>query len=237
MIILPAVDLKDGKAVRLFQGDMDTAKIYADQPETMAKKWEDLGGHILHVVDLDGAFSGKTENRDAIGRIVQAVTMPVEVGGGMRSIEAMKRVLDLGVSRVILGTAAVENPALVSEALAAFGPEKIVVGIDAKDGEVKVAGWAGGSSIDYITLGKAMKERGVLRVVYTDIDKDGAMKGPNLENTARLARETGLAVIASGGVATPQDVEHVKALESDGVEGMIIGKALYEGTIDLAQVI
>jgi phosphoribosylformimino-5-aminoimidazole carboxamide ribotide isomerase len=237
MLILPAVDIKGGKAVRLFQGHMDQAKVYADTPADMAKRWEDEGAKFLHVVDLDGAFAGLVQNMAAIEAILKQINIPIEVGGGIRDILAIRTLIEAGVARVILGTAAVRKPYIVTEAVKAFGAERIVVGIDAQRGKVMLSGWAEGTAVDYIVLAKQMQACGVRRIIYTDIEKDGALEGPNFAATQKLAQATGLKIIASGGITTKEDVEKIKALEPDGVEGMIIGKALYEGKIGLKEIL
>jgi phosphoribosylformimino-5-aminoimidazole carboxamide ribotide isomerase len=237
MIIFPAIDLKGGKCVRLFQGRMDQDKVYSDVPEDMARRWVDEGGAFLHVVDLEAAVSGKTENRKAIENIVKAVSVPVQVGGGMRDRGAIDAMLSLGVARVIIGTAAIRNPEMVGDVIEEFGREKIVAGIDALRGVVKISGWSHYTSLDFVTLAKRMELFGVERVVFTDIEKDGALQGPNIDSTRKLAEATNLKVIASGGVTTTDDVRRVKELGETGVEGMIIGKALYEGTIQLKDIV
>ena len=237
MIVFPAIDLKGGKCVRLFQGRMDTGKVYSDRPEDMARRWEDEGGTFLHVVDLEAAVSGKRENLQAIENIVKTVSIPVQVGGGMRNREAINVVLSAGVHRVIIGTAAIQDPEMVGKVVEEFGKEKIVAGIDALKGVVKIAGWSDYTSLDFVTLAKRMELFGVERVVFTDIEKDGALQGPNLESTRKLAEATTLKVIASGGITTLEDVNNVRELEDAGVEGMIIGKALYEGTIQLKDIL
>jgi phosphoribosylformimino-5-aminoimidazole carboxamide ribotide isomerase len=237
MLILPAVDIKGGKAVRLFQGKLDKEKIYADLPADMAKRWEDEGAQFLHVVDLDGAFAGYVQNLAAIEAIVKRVSIPVEVGGGVRSLASIRMLLNAGVARVIMGTVAVQKPHIVTEAVKEYGAEKIVIGIDAQRGQVMLAGWVQGAATEYIGLAQRMKTCGITRIIYTDIEKDGTLEGPNLTATQKLAQETGLKIIASGGVSSTEDVAKVKALEKDGVEGIIIGKALYEGKIKLKEIL
>jgi phosphoribosylformimino-5-aminoimidazole carboxamide ribotide isomerase len=232
MRLYPAIDLKDGKCVRLLQGDYNEVTVYGNDPVEMAKKWESLGGDVLHVVDLDGAKEGKGMNDEVVANIAQALKMPVEIGGGIRSIEDIERKLSTGVARVILGSAAVKNPALVKEAVEKFGAEKIIIGVDAKNGKVAVEGWLEVTDHSALDFCKELKKMGVTTVIYTDIAKDGMMQGPNLEETKKLVEESGLDIIASGGVSS---IEDLKALAAIGVEGAIIGKAIYTDAIDLKE--
>ena len=232
MKLYPAIDLKDGKCVRLLQGDYNEVTVYGDDPTEMAKKWEALGGDLLHIVDLDGAKEGKGINDKAVEAIAKELSMPVEIGGGIRSLEDIERKLKMGVERVILGSAAVKDPELVEKAIATFGADKVVVGVDAKNGKVAVEGWLEVTNHSALAFCKELKRKGVKTVIYTDIAKDGMMQGPNIEETKKLVEESGLSIIASGGVST---IEDLKALEKIGVEGAIIGKALYTGAIDLAE--
>lgn len=234
MLLFPAIDLKEGKAVRLLQGRMEDATVYADDPVEVAKDFARQGAEVLHVVDLDGAFSGKPVNDEVIRQIVKSVPLKVQIGGGIRSMERIAELLDLGVERVILGTVAVKNPDLVAEAAQRYG-ERIVVGIDAKDGNVAVQGWAETTEMSAIGLGLAMKAVGVRHVVFTDISRDGMLQGPNIERTVQLAQETGLSVIASGGISTLEDLRNLQAETAKGVsiEGAITGKALYSGAFTL----
>lgn len=234
MLLFPAIDLKEGKAVRLLQGRMEDATVYADDPVEVAKDFASQGAEVLHVVDLDGAFSGKPVNDEVIRQIVKSVPLKVQVGGGIRSMERIAELLDLGVERVILGTVAVKNPELVAEAAQRYG-ERIVVGIDAKDGNVAVQGWAETTEMSAIGLGQAMKAVGVQHVVFTDISRDGMLQGPNIESTVQLAQETGLSVIASGGISTLEDLRNLQAEAAKGIsiEGAITGKALYSGAFTL----
>ena len=232
MRLYPAIDLKDGKCVRLLQGDYDQVTVFGDQPEAMAKKWEEEGGAFLHPVDLDGAKAGKSMNDEASKRIVETVTIPVELGGGIRTLEDIERKLELGVYRVILGSIAVKQFSIVEEAIKRFGPERIVVGVDAKEGMVAIEGWQEVSQKEALAFCKELEAVGVRTVIYTDIPKDGMMSGPNIEETARLVRASSLPIVASGGVSSMADLEHVEAI---GVEGAIIGKAIYTGAIDLKE--
>lgn len=230
MKLYPAIDLKDGKCVRLLQGDYEAVTVYGTNPSKMAQKWEALGGDFLHIVDLDGAKVGKAVNQEAITQIIEAIQIPIEVGGGIRSMEDIGAQLNLGVHRVILGSAAIRNKALVKEALEVFGPDRVVVGVDAKEGRVAIEGWLEVTDISALEFCKELEKMGVQTVIYTDIAKDGMMQGPNLEETKKIVDHTQLKVVASGGVSCLEDLE---ALEKIGVEGAIIGKALYTGAIDL----
>ncbi|MBQ2114238.1 MAG: 1-(5-phosphoribosyl)-5-[Selenomonadales bacterium] len=223
-------DIRGGKCVRLLEGRFDQETIFADRPADMAIKWEAQGGKYLHIVDLDGALQGKPVNLDAIRDIIANVSVPVQLGGGIRNLESIEAWLDAGVDRVILGSIAVKDPDLVKEACRQFG-ERIVVGIDAKGGEVAVEGWGISGGVQATELAKRMADVGVARIIYTDISRDGTLSGVNVESTVELARAAGIPVIASGGVAGMDDVYRVAA--SPEIEGMIIGKALYTGKIDL----
>jgi len=231
--IIPAIDLRGGKCVRLYQGDYDRETIYSEDPVAMAKHWQSLGATRLHVVDLDGAKAGKPMNIIVIKDIVQTLNIPVEHGGGIRDIETVEQLLKLGIQRVILGTVAVENPGLVQEACAKYG-ERIVIGIDADDGYVKTRGWKEKSSITAIDLARQMEALGASRFIYTDISRDGTLTEPNFESTAQLNDSIKSPVIASGGVAS---VEHLVRLNQLGVEGAITGQALYAGKLDLKDAI
>ncbi|AVX19399.1 MAG: 1-(5-phosphoribosyl)-5-[(5-phosphoribosylamino)methylideneamino]imidazole-4-carboxamide isomerase [Bacillota bacterium] len=235
MLIIPAIDLREGKCVRLVEGKVENETIYSHDPVAVALGWQELGARMLHLVDLDGAFTGKPYNRTCIEAIVREVKIPVQLGGGIRSLETIEELLNLGVNRVILGTVAINQPALVREAIQRFGEEAIVVGIDAKDGLVAIEGWEATVEKTVGQLAREMVEIGVKRVVFTDVRRDGTLKGPNLDSIAALARESGLRVIASGGVATLADLQALKELESLGVEAVIVGKALYAGTVNLSE--
>ncbi len=232
MIIFPAIDLRGGNCVRLFKGDFSQETVFSDQPAEMALKWESMGAEYLHLVDLDGALAGKSVNRKAVQSILSAIHIPAELGGGIRTMEQIEEALQMGLSRVILGSAAVRDPELVGEACARFG-EKIVVGIDARDGIAAVQGWEKSGGVSAVDLAKQMGRLGVKTLIYTDISRDGTLSGINIEATVRLARESGLSVVASGGVSSLADVRLVKSHEKDGLAGVIIGKALYSGTLDL----
>ena len=233
MILYPAIDLKDGKAVRLLRGDMDKATVFNDDPAAQALEFVAAGCEWLHLVDLNGAFAGEPVNAAAIEAILKTTNTPAQLGGGIRDMATIERWLDKGLARVILGTVAVENPALVREAAAEF-PGKIAVGIDAKDGRVATKGWAEVTDVDAIELAKSYEDAGVAAIIYTDINRDGAMQGPNIEATAALARAVTIPVIASGGVSSLKDL---KALRDCGtsLNGAISGRALYDGAIDLRE--
>jgi phosphoribosylformimino-5-aminoimidazole carboxamide ribotide isomerase len=237
MIVIPAVDIKDGKCVRLLQGRMEDATVYSDLPWTMALRWQEEGGAILHIVDLNGAFEGRGVNDGAVRGIVERVDMLTELGGGIRDMARIDALLSMGIGRVILGTAAVENPELIRAAVGKYGAERIMVGIDARDGKVATRGWASDGARSAVELGLQMKSLGIERIVYTDISRDGMLTGPNIVETERMARDTGLRVIASGGVSSMDDIRALKKIESSGVDSVITGKALYEGKLDLREAI
>ncbi len=235
MIIYPAIDLKDGQCVRLVQGRADAKTVYSNTPAQVAASFEKLGAGYLHVVDLDGAFTGSPQNAAAIEAIAAGINIPFQVGGGLRSIDDVQRVLKLGAARAIVGTRAVKSSAFVKELLDRFGPDKIVLGIDAREGMVAVEGWVETSALSALEFGYSMKSMGVITCVFTDISRDGLMTGPNLESTRQMAEKTGLEIIASGGVSSPQNIRDLKAIEPFGVVGAIIGKALYDGKINLPE--
>lgn len=232
MIIYPAIDIRGGRCVRLTEGRFDAETVFADDPAEMALKWAGLGAEFLHLVDLDGALAGEGKNVPVIERILQSVNIPVQLGGGIRNLETIEKLLALGVTRLILGSAAVKNPQLVEEACKKY-PGHIAVGIDAKNGEVAIEGWGKGSGVAATELAKKMAAYGVETIIYTDISRDGMLSGVNVEATAALARACGVPIIASGGVASIEDIRRVKAVEADGVQGCIIGKAIYTGAVDL----
>ncbi len=236
MIVIPAIDLKDGKCVRLEQGLMDKDTVFNDNPGAQALEWERQGAEWLHIVDLDGAFAGEPKNRDAIESILKAITIPAQLGGGIRDIETIEAYLSLGLSRVIIGTAAQRNPELVREACAKF-PGQIVVGIDAKNGMVAVQGWAEVTDMTAVELAKKFEGFGVSAIIYTDISRDGMLQGPNLEATRSLAEAVAIPVIASGGVSSLKDIEDLMAIEASGITGVITGKAVYTGAIKLSEAI
>jgi phosphoribosylformimino-5-aminoimidazole carboxamide ribotide isomerase len=237
MIIYPAIDLRGGLCVRLVQGDPNAQTVVSDDPVGTAQRWVSLGAEWLHVVNLDGAFgdtarSGK--NLAALRAILDAVDVPVQFGGGLRTFGDIEAALSLGVARTIVGTAAITNPSLVQEALTRFGADRIALAIDARDGHVATHGWQQTTEVTALALALQMKELGIAHIVYTDIARDGTLKGVNASACATLAAESGLVIIASGGVASLEDVRRVKEVEAAGVEGLIIGKALYAGQLDLS---
>lgn len=236
MKIFPAIDIRGGKCVRLTEGRFDQETVFADNPVDMAKKWLEEGAEFLHVVDLDGALAGKSVNLEIAAEISKIVNIPVQLGGGIRTIENIEAVLSSGINRVILGSIAVKNPELVKEACKKFG-ESIVVGIDARDGQAAVEGWGVTGGIGAEELACRMAEAGVARIIYTDISRDGTLSGVNVEATSSLAKRAGIPVIASGGVSGIEDILAVKAAEKDGVEGVIVGKAIYTGSLDLKEAI
>jgi phosphoribosylformimino-5-aminoimidazole carboxamide ribotide isomerase len=236
MIILPAIDMRQGKCVRLLQGRADQETVYFQDPVAVAHRWEAEGAAWLHLVDLDGAMSEGSGNRAIGKRIFAALRIPVQFGGGVRSMEDVEEILEAGAARVIVGTAAVQHPEFLAEAVQRFG-ERIVVGIDARDGRVATHGWNQVGSLEAVAFARALARSGVQRVVYTDISKDGMLVGPNLDATKRLSAESQLKVIASGGVASLDDLRALQGLEIIGVEGAIVGKALYEQRFTLKEAI
>ena len=232
MMIFPAIDLRGGHCVRLYKGDFSKEEIFSDHPGEMAKKWEGMGAEFLHVVDLDGARGGQSENLTAIREILSSVQIPIELGGGIRTMEQIESILALGVRRVILGSAAVESPELVQEAVEKYG-ERVVVGIDARDGIVAVKGWEESGGIDAVEFAKQMAAFGIRTVIHTDISRDGTLSGVNADASVALAKASGLSVVVSGGVSSMEDIKTVKMHEKDGLVGVIAGKAIYTGALDL----
>jgi phosphoribosylformimino-5-aminoimidazole carboxamide ribotide isomerase len=242
MIIYPAIDLRKGRCVRLRHGDPKQETVFSDEPAQVAADWAAAGATWLHVVNLDGAFESRlggrsSPNIDTLQLILKTVEMGVQFGGGIRSLDDMEMLLEMGVDRLILGTAAVQKPRLIEQAISEFGAESILIGVDARDGQVATHGWTKTSGLGPIELARQMRKRGVIRVLYTDISRDGTLEGVNVEATAELARESGIQVIASGGVASLDDVRALRTHEGEGVEGAIIGSALYTGAISLAQAV
>ena len=234
MLIIPAIDLRGGKVVRLFQGRFDREKVYSSDPVKVAKHWVKQGAKFLHIVDLDGASSGAPKNLEALKKILSEVSVPLEFGGGVRSLEAISGLLSLGVQRVVLGTRAANDAQFLRKAFKKFG-EKIIVSIDAKGAKVLTQGWNSSSSKTILDFAKELKEVGFRQLIYTDISKDGALVGPNIMGIKELIRKTGLDVIASGGVGGLKDLIKLKSLQKKGVSGVIVGKALYEGKFTLAE--
>lgn len=238
MIIFPAIDLRAGRVVRLRQGRAEDETVYGDDPAQVAARWQSEGAEWLHVVNLDGAFGESASvNLRELARIIAAVPIPIQFGGGLRDVATIEAAFAAGVSRVVIGTGALTNPELVTEVLARYGSETVVVGIDARAGMVATHGWLTLSAISAIGLAQQMAERGITRIVYTDIARDGMLHGIDAKAVADFARKTGLHVIASGGVASVDDVESLRVWESDGIEGVIIGQALYTGVLKLREAI
>ena len=236
MEVIPAIDLLDGKCVRLYQGDYAKSQVFDDNPVAVARQWEQQGATRLHLVDLDGAKSGKTSNLAAIEAIVKALTIPIQVGGGLRDRASVSRLLDMGVQRAILGTVAVEQPELIAEWCAQF-PQQIVVGIDARNGKVATRGWLETSEVLATDLANRMAKQGAAAIIYTDIHRDGTMSGPNMSALRELATAIDIPVIASGGVSSLTDLLSLLALEPLGVTGAIVGRAIYTGDINLKEAI
>ena len=234
MILFPAIDIRNGRCVRLTEGKFECETVFAEDPAEMAVRWADTGAEYLHVVDLDGALAGQSSNTEVIKRILAKVKIPVQVGGGIRTLANIEKMLALGVTRVILGSVAVRDPELVRAACHKF-PGQVVVGIDAKNGEVAVEGWGIGGGIGAVELAKKMAAVGVEHIIFTDISRDGMLSGVNVEATAELAKTSGIKVIASGGVSSLADIKALQLHEADGIEGCIIGKAIYTGALDLKE--
>ena len=235
MLLIPAIDLKDGHCVRLKQGDMDQATVFSESPADMAAHWLEQGARRLHLVDLNGAFAGKPQNLGAIQAILREVgdDIPVQLGGGIRDLDTIELYIDAGISYVIIGTAAVKNPGFLKDACSAFGGH-IIVGLDAKDGKVATDGWSKLTGHEVVDLARKFQDWGVESIVYTDIGRDGMLSGINIEATVRLAQALTIPVIASGGLAGMADIERLCAVESEGVEGVICGRAIYSGDLDFA---
>lgn len=236
MIVLPAIDLRNNRVVRLKQGDPDQETVYGDDPVSVAARWEAAGAKWLHVVDLDGAFEGKPKQKDAIKAILAGTSMSVELGGGIRDLATIEGYLEIGLARVIIGTAAFDNPDLIAEAAAKF-PGKIAAGIDAKDGKVALRGWKEITDIDAVDFAKKMVDLGASPIIYTDIGRDGMQTGANAPATASLALNIDAPVILSGGVSDIEDIKVILHHEKHGIKGLITGRAIYEGTLDLAEAI
>ncbi len=235
MLLIPAIDLKDGHCVRLQQGDMDASTTFGENPGAMARRWLDAGARRLHLVDLNGAFAGKPVNETAVKAILREVdgTIPVQLGGGIRDLDTIERYLDDGISAIIIGTAAVKNPGFLKDACSAFGGH-IIVGLDAKDGKVATDGWSKLTGHEVVDLAKKFEDYGVEAVIYTDIGRDGMLTGVNIEATVKLAQALSIPVVASGGLASIADIERLCAVESEGVAGVICGRSIYTGALDFA---
>ena len=236
MLIIPAVDIKNGKCVRLFQGRFDSETVFSDDPAAMAKRWENEGAEIIHVIDLDGAVEKSPKNLNSIQRIIESVEAYIQVGGGIRTAKTAKMYLDLGVKRVIIGTEAIKNPKFVKDACKAF-PDQIVVGIDARDGLVAIEGWTETTRIKAVDLARRFEDCGVAAINFTDIHRDGMETGSNIEATRRIAQAVSIPVVASGGVSTIEDIKKLMPLEAAGVVGVITGRALYSGSLSLKEAI
>ena len=233
MLLIPAIDLKDGKCVRLQQGDMNASTTFGEDPAAMARRWLEAGARRLHLVDLNGAFAGKPVNEGAVKSILRAVgdDIPVQLGGGIRDLDTIERYLDDGISYVIIGTAAVKNPGFLKDACSAFGGH-IIVGLDAKDGKVATDGWSKLTGHEVVDLARKFEDYGVEGVIYTDIGRDGKLTGINIEATVKLAQALSIPVIASGGLAGIADIEQLCAVEDEGIEGVICGRSIYTGALD-----
>ncbi|MEN8245661.1 MAG: 1-(5-phosphoribosyl)-5-[(5-phosphoribosylamino)methylideneamino]imidazole-4-carboxamide isomerase [Thermodesulfobacteriota bacterium] len=232
MIVIPAVDIKDGKCVRLLQGRMDAETVFGDDPVAMACKWDAAGAEIIHIIDLDGAFMKQPRNLETIRNIIASVDARIQIGGGIRTMDTIGMYLESGAERVIIGTEAIRNPGLVDDACRAF-PGNIVVGIDARKGMVAIEGWTEDTSTRAVDLARRFEDSGVAAINFTDIHRDGMQTGPNIEETRKLAESISIPVVASGGVARLEDIENLMPLEPSGVSGVITGKALYSGSLDL----
>ncbi|WP_144735538.1 1-(5-phosphoribosyl)-5-[(5-phosphoribosylamino)methylideneamino]imidazole-4-carboxamide isomerase [Extensimonas perlucida] len=235
MLLIPAIDLKDGHCVRLVQGDMDQSTTFGEDPAAMARKWVDLGARRLHLVDLNGAFAGVPKNYTAIKAILKEVgdDVPVQLGGGIRDLDTIEKYIDGGLRYVIIGTAAVKNPGFLRDACSAFGGH-IIVGLDAKDGKVATDGWSKLTGHEVIDLAKKFEDWGVESIIYTDIGRDGMLTGINIEATVKLAQALTIPVIASGGLSGMEDIEKLCAVQEEGIEGVICGRAIYTGALDFA---
>lgn len=233
MVIIPAIDLKNGKCVRLIQGQANQETVYSDDPVAMAKTFEDAGAKRLHLVDLDGAFEGKTANFQSIRDIVHAINIPVELGGGIRTQEDIRKMLDLKIDSVIVGTMAVKHPEILESVLKEYSGDQIILGIDSRQGKVAVEGWVEQTEIDAVAFGKHWKQYGIERIIFTDISRDGMLSGANLPALRQFALGTEMKITASGGVSSKTDIDQLKLLEPLGVDHVIVGKAIYEGTLPL----
>lgn len=236
MIVFPAIDLRDGKCVRLLRGDFSQETVYSSTPKDVALRWEQEGAEYLHVVDLDGALAGKPKNTEVIKSILSSIQIPIEVGGGIRTLETIENTLTLGVARVILGSVAVRNRGLVKEACQLYG-DRIVVGIDSKGGIAAIDGWGIQGGVSAVELAKELASFGLKTIIYTDISRDGTLSGVNIEATSKMAIESGVDIIASGGVKSLDDIYALKAREKYGIVGVIAGKSIYEGMISLSEAI
>lgn len=231
--VIPAIDIREGRCVRLLRGDFTKETVFSDDPAEVSRRWQDSGAQRIHIVDLDGAASGRPTNAHIIREIASLLSVPVQVGGGLRSLDSIYKTLSLGVERVVLGTAAVKDPALLEEASKRFG-EAIIVGMDARNGMVATHGWKQTQEVTVQELTRVVENLGIRRLIYTDISKDGAMEGPNFDSIGQLLASTSLGIIGSGGVCS---LQHLKSLAQMGLEGAIVGRAIYTGDVDLAEAI
>ena len=234
MEVIPSIDLKAGRCVRLYQGDFNRETVYSEDPVAVAKGWQEQGALRLHLVDLDGATQGEPANRAKIAEIIQMLSIPVQLGGGIRSLETAADLISLGADRVVLGTAAIEDPDMVGDIASRYGSGKVVVAVDARDGMVSTRGWTESTSVGVLNLAEAMAKLGVTRLLYTDISRDGTLTQPNYEANADLVAKSGMAVQASGGIAS---LDHIRRLKETGVEGVILGSSLYTGSVSLGEAI
>ena len=237
MQLIPAIDLKNGRCVRLIQGNENTETIYSEDPATTAISFEEAGAKRIHLVDLDGAFQGQSVNKVVIQKIIKTISIPLQLGGGLRSAEDIERMFDLGISSIIVGTMAVKHPDILENALERFPGEKIMLGIDTVNRKVLIKGWKESTDIDDVDFAKQWKKKGIKRVVFTDISRDGMLTGPNIDHLRDFVTRSRLKVIASGGISSMSDLNNLKSLEADGVDQVIVGKAIYEGKIDLKEAI
>lgn len=237
MLIIPAIDLIEGRCVRLIQGKIKSETIYSSNPTEIAKKFEKLGAKKIHLVDLDGAFKGKRINNKSIISIVKNVNIPVQVGGGIRKVDDIKRMFDIGISSLIVGTLAVNNPHVLEEALKKYPGEQIILGVDTKNRKISIKGWQEDTHITDIDFATKWKKRGIRRIVYTDISRDGMLLGPNIDALRDFASHSGLKIVASGGISSIKDLENVEKLKKYGVDQVIIGKAIYEGDLKLEDIL
>ncbi len=236
MKIIPAIDIKDGNVVRLTRGDYEQIKLYSHDPGNIARRWHSQGASILHVVDLDGAFSGKPKNMDSVSAIIRSVSIPVELGGGLRTLDAISWAFNIGVSKVILGTRVVKDIDFITTAIKMYG-EKIIVSIDSKNGFVMLRGWTKSSSMNAIDMARRMEHLGVSAVIYTDVTVDGTLSGPNFTRVDNFVSNVNIPVIAAGGISCIDDIKRLCALDRKNLTGVIVGKALYEGTVNLREAI
>lgn len=235
MLVIPAIDLKDGKCVRLIQGEENSEKIYSHDPVEIALSFEMAGAKRIHIVDLDGAFSGHCANKKSVSKIIKNVSIPIQLGGGIRSEENIEEMFDLGVSSVIVGTMAFKNPDILENILQNYSGDQIILGIDTKNRKVLIHGWKEGTEIGDVEFANKWSSQGIERIVFTDISRDGMLSGPNLEALKDFANQTRLKVVASGGISSIYDLNSLKNMENDGIDQVIIGKAIYEGKFDIKE--